>query len=298
MTHGPGRENLDPAEVRALDALVREARDPDGERPSDEAIAAYLEGRATDEQSAEVQEALARSRGFREELVHLGELADPSARRAFDEVRVPKPRAERRPAPIPLPRTRSVRTWGWLGAGALAAAAAIAVSLTGGPTELRDPRWLPGPRVVAEQFEASPLRGSPGSETVPATPDEAAVLAFLKVVSFDGSAFTTHPAEDAPDPGWGRRMEIGFRDGQGEERARYVTAVPEEATDVALVLLDLPSLQTRRLPLLDDAVRVPLPDPRSTTVAALTFVHEGRPGSTSATTVTPRNGLKGAPGDR
>lgn len=83
-------DDLSPAEIARLDALIRQAMADAPDEPGPEhLIVPWLTGTATDAERAEVLRALARSASFREDMTYVAGLYDKDVQIRFDKTPVP-----------------------------------------------------------------------------------------------------------------------------------------------------------------------------------------------------------------
>jgi hypothetical protein len=251
---GPGAE-LSPAEIEALNMLIRQSREEEpAETRIDEArLASYLQHQASAEEEQEVQEALSVSRKLREEVVYLAGLYDEDVQSRFDNTRSPdeedagSPEAEpetdrersseRKPA-IPARNRVAVSFSRWFRSG-LPVAVLVALSFFMWRLRPEPPLpWSAQAALTIDQLDRDPRRGGADGTIEPRTSGEAATLAFLSAVEWDGQTFRFHPI-DAPASD--RHMVVKLK-GHGD----FSLEVPVDARDLELWCLSLPSLRTYR----------------------------------------------------
>jgi hypothetical protein len=246
-------QDLTPGEIRGLDDLIRRSRAPDeSDQPLDDGlVAAYLAGRATPEEVETVQRRLAESSELREDLVYEAGLYRTDVQARFDAAPGPA-----RATPAVTRRGKATGWWlrkplFWGGLVPVALAVVVIVFLLPRPEEIR---WMEQAVLSTEQFERDPYRGQGEAFPKPANSEEAAMLALLRAVEWDGSEFQV----DMPpgDQLSGRTLRAEF---EGASPPCVVT-VPEGAELLDVWFLALPSLKRYRTVMSAEILRIPWPD--------------------------------------
>jgi hypothetical protein len=212
--------------------------------PRADAVLAYLDGQANDDQREEIQSTLAHSPAFRRFLIDtagdVAAITAPDSIDAYDTVSVPR---HLRTGQSDRSHTLATRVRGWLSrlfrppvlAPALAIAAVIAIAIITDPLGI----FRPQPQMLAIYQEVDPgrfvstdTRGDSGEVSPPtAAPSafEAAVTAMANCVSLDilNDRFEMHPPEHGLRPdAEGRAIVLGLRDETGRDLVELAAQVP------------------------------------------------------------------------
>lgn len=291
MTEPNHSDGTDASEKRALDRLIRAALErplAEYERPTDDAITAYLLGVAEPEQQEDVQSALVSSPEFRAEMLEaardLERLDSEAVGAAFEAATAPvapdlraflggqppearrEKRPERRTPGVFREILDSLRPPWRVPVMAVAAAAAVAVILLIQPRDrvpfrssgmvIRTTKWS----LASDLFLRLNLRSGSGEEDiVEETVQDAAVTRFQEVIAYEDRRFLIRPQAFAPTEPDGRKGVVLRVLGQGgRELGRLAAAVPESATDVAavVILLRAPSPKAYTVQMPSDSIEV------------------------------------------
>lgn len=277
---------------RVIDEALREmgqrALEPE-ERPSRDAVLAYLHGTADERQRKEIQRALAASREFREELAALArsfeEIERPAAdehdRAAHPDTVSPQIAHDARRGRMAWPRAI------WIPVAAAAAVALLLLTQVGRwRTPPEDPpliEWgLVESALPPSTFEPMVLRRA---EVEPAPHPEAigaAVESFRTRIEWrDGRLVLLDEVSSAPDPdervseGAGTSMLISVLDLDGRPHRILQSAVPAEHQPVQAWLMTYPGLDLYSAPLGADTLGMPMADLPSDGLVVVTITHRG-----------------------
>jgi len=248
----------------ALDDLILEAREAEPEvlvRPSQEAVLAFLQGVATEDQRSEVQRALLRSKEFRGELVQLGEdlahLGGPEAVSAFADVPIPG-----MPVWEPKGFGREVRR------------------VAGAVVELLKSSFSP---LQPSQFAPVLLRGTDTAEACE-TAEEAAILSFTQRVEWleeaadlndreSGLRVIEEPPARRAAPGAHVTLSLQIHDTAGVLKREVAAVIPEEHESWRVWVLLVPSLELFGMDMEETSLAVHWPGDEEG-IACVAFTYE------------------------
>jgi hypothetical protein len=256
-------DELSAREIEILDRLIRESlRDEtQTEQPDDSVLLKYVQGTASPAEVDRVQDALARSGKLRQEVAYLASLYEPDAQARFDAVSVPP-----RDRDVPWRRARRPLKPGWIVGGiSMAAAAAILVSVWMSGSN-RVVQWTEGAQLDTGVFQHEVYRGLDAPDfPEPSDHAEAATIAFMRVAEWKDGSFQLNLPSATPETGRNAIVTIGGVD------ERYTIPLPEEAENLELWYLAIPSLRTFRAPLRGDELEASKPPENTRGLLTVTY---------------------------
>ncbi len=286
----PNRHNFDPdGEEKRLDRLAGRvlATESPFVRPTDEAILAYLRGKASADERDAVQKAVLAAEDFRRELIELAadlERLDDAARARFDAL--PEPEVpDRYAAVVSTPAsaapgraaTRARLRLAWTMAAA--ALVVIAVLLFGRPTH-ETTATAPWERhelgLTPDLFMPVTLRGAEEDEGPYASEAEAALTSFVARIQWEQGAFFATGDVGARGLETAGPALVQLVDQRDRVVLRYQPAAEGPCAQMRVWLLALPDLALFSISLPGCSSRIKLPPAHTTELCvAMTYTVPG-----------------------